>query len=84
MINRVVKTSWALDERTKKNGFCYKVYYEGKGWKSGRVVTYTHHQSLPLTVVEFIMNAGSCETVYIPEKDHTPQLRGVKRETYRA
>lgn len=83
MIDRVVKSSWAWHESTKRNGFCYKVYYQNKGWKRGRVVTYTDRQNLPITVLNFVLNAGSVETVYVPEKDSF-NVKGLKRETYRA
>ena len=83
MIERVVKSSWAWHETNKCSGFCYRVYHKGKGWKSGRVVTYTDRQNLPLTVLNFILNAGSVETRYIPEED-SYHMKGLKRETYRA
>ena len=84
MIDRVVKSSWAWHTENKRSGFCYRVYYKSKdGWRPGRMVTYTDRQNLPLTVLNFILNAGSVETVYIPEKD-SYHMRGLKRETYRA
>lgn len=83
MIERVVKSSWAWHELNKRGGFCYRVYYSGKGWKRGRVITYNDRQNLPLTVVNFILNASSVETVYIPEKD-SYNMKGLKQETYRA
>lgn len=83
MIDRVVKTSWAWSEDNKRSGFCYRVYYEGKGWKSGRMVIYTDRQNLPTTVLNFILNAGNVETIYIPNKD-SYNMKNVKREVYRA
>ena len=84
MIERVVKSSWAWHTVMKRSGFSYKVYYKSKdGWTRGRIVTYTDRQNLPLTVLNFILNAGSVETIYIPEKD-CYNMKGVKQETYRA
>lgn len=39
----------------------YQVYYT-----SGRRVTYSSSQNLPMSVVEILLN-GSCETRYTPE-----------------
>ena len=61
MIDRVVKSSWAWHEENKRGGFCYRVYYQGIGWKSGRVVTYSDRKNLPATVLNFIVNAGSVD-----------------------
>jgi len=84
MITKVVKSSWAWHERDKRSGFCYRVYYKSKdAWRPDRKVTYTDAQDLPLTVLNFVLNAGSVETVYIPEKD-SYLMKGLKRETYRA
>ena len=40
-------------------------------------------ERLLLPGLNFVLNAGSVETVYIPEKD-SYQMKGLKRETYRA
>lgn len=81
MIERVVKSSWAWHETNKRNGFCFRVYYKGNGWKRGRVVTYTDRQNLPMTVVNFILSAGHVDTQYFPDEYN---FKGRKRETYRA
>ena len=84
MIERVVKSSWAYYEGSARNGWCYKVYYKStNGWKRGRIVTYTDRQNLPRTVMDFVLNAGSVDTVYVPEQD-SYNFIGLKRETCRA
>jgi hypothetical protein len=82
MIDFVVKRQWAGKE-TGKLEYCYTVYYKRKdNWRGDRKYNYSHLDNLPLTVLNFVLNAGSCETVYIPENEKRGLL-GYRKEIYR-
>lgn len=56
MIRTIIKYSY-----TGSLKYNYQIHYT-----SGRRVTYSSSQNLPMTAVEFMLN-GSCETRYTPE-----------------
>lgn len=63
MINHITKSTWT--QKDGKMGYCYRVYYEPtRGRAKGRQVTYSFFNNLPLTVINFILNANACETTY--------------------
>ena len=79
MITKVVKVSWTQDNGTY--GFQYRVYYKRKeAWRKDRRVDYGHNKNLPLTVLNFVLNANNCKTEY-PEAI-SPSILSLKRETY--
>lgn len=80
MISKVVKSMWT--NPNGKMGFCFRVYYKNKqGWKADRCVMYTDDKNLPLTVLNYILNADKCETTYYPD-NKAGSMKGLKRELY--
>lgn len=81
-IRKVVKSSWT--EKSGRYGFIYRVYYTNKEpWRKDRIVRYTYDQQLPLTVLNFVLNAGNVETEYIPEDRRGESFLSLKQETYK-
>lgn len=68
MIDHITKIIWTQPDG--KMGYCFHVYYIGKmerngKWRQkGRHYTYSFNDNLPNSVVDFILNASSCETIY--------------------
>ena len=70
-----------------KDGKTYQViraYYPNKNKiKSDIVRKYNENDTLPKTIVEFILNAGKVETTYISENEYCSKaMRGGKKEIY--
>lgn len=66
MIDHIRKITWT--QPSGEMGYCYHVYYKGKGWRKGRHFIYSYNQNLPSTVVSFLVDEKTkCETIY--EKD---------------
>lgn len=83
MITKVRKSTWTL----KANGltyWAYHVYYAPTNRPYERVVTYNWTKNLPMTVLNFILNASTVETRYVPDGQHSPGIIGVKHELYKA
>lgn len=81
-IRKVVKSSWT--EKSGRYGFIYRVYYTNKeSWRKDRIVRYTCDKQLPLTVLNFVLNAGTVETEYIPEDRRSKSFASLKREIYK-
>ena len=76
MINHVVK--WIWTGKDGKTHFEYRVYHS-----SNRTNRYNDSQKLPLTVLNFVLNACSCEARYIPENQRSEKYTSLKMETYR-
>lgn len=80
MITKVVKSAWT--NPNGKAGFCYRVYHKIPSRIREREYTYTDKQNLPMTVLDYVLNAKNCRTVYVPDEDCSGGRRGLKREIY--
>ena len=82
-IKKVVKVSFYDMKNNGKYCFFYSVYYPNKSkWRKDRRYTYNYMQSLPITVVNFLMDEKTkCTTEYIPENEKYGK-RGYKIETH--
>ena len=79
-IKMVTKSVW--EQTNGMSGCKYTVYYKNKeAWKADRKFVYTHKQNLPLTVLNYVLNAN-CETRSYTGKDLAQGFRSLKREYY--
>lgn len=64
MIRRIRKITWTQPDG--KLGYCYHVYYKNtkEPWRADRHRVYSFNQNLPMTVLNFLLNAATVTTTY--------------------
>ena len=83
MIKKVHSTVLYSENGSSNDVKVVRVVYESKSkYGKNRISTFSGKDNLPLTVVEFMLNAGSVETVYIGKNEVAPGFMGGKREIY--
>ena len=83
MIKKVYSTILYSESSSDNDVKVVRVVYESKSkYGKNRISTFSGKDNLPLTVVEFMLNASSVETVYISKNEVATGFRGGKREIY--
>ena len=70
---KVAKHSWI--DSDGKTTYVIRVYYRTKASKNGFAIRrFSDSETLPVTVVNFMLNAKNCETVYRSEPGNKTEI----------